>query len=62
MLERERHIAAGYRARIAEQIRQAATSALTGFQSAIVRSHTGMPSVGTKVFEIILIGKTSGTY
>src|SRR5256886_6889088 len=32
--------------------RQAATSALTGFQSASARSQPGIPAVGTKLLEI----------
>ena len=40
--------------------RQAATSALTGLQSAIVRSQPGIPVVGTKLLEIMVTGKASG--
>jgi hypothetical protein len=37
--------------------RQAATSALIGFQSAISRSQAGIPVVGTKLLEIMLTGR-----
>src|SRR5690242_8243205 len=41
--------------------RRAATRALTGFQSEIARSQAGMCSVGTKLLEVMLIGKINGT-
>ena len=38
--------------------RMAAASALTGFQSAMVRSHGGIPEVGTKTLDTVVNGKT----
>jgi hypothetical protein len=41
--------------------RQAATAALTGFQSEIARSQAGIPEVGTNELETMVTGKASGT-
>ena len=40
-----------------KRCRQAAVTALTGFQSAMVWSHPGMPWVGTRAFETKARGK-----